>query len=461
MKKILKGVILPALIVFAIALALADRYARPRAEMAVAFKAKTLCAAAYISGRDILSSEIEDVSAGDLNFLKVFRTKKAVDSVTVSFFGLHPATAVFREGIGTTLAIGKTPEQLRRETSGAVAAPPANPSLLWPEGNRVDISLAPASINRKMLNSLIDSAFSEPDNPLRTRAIVIVYDGRVIAEKYAPGFDADMPLKGWSMAKSVTNALVGIMVDQGKLHLEDKSLLQAWQTEGDPRAAISLDNMLHMSSGIDFNETYSVDPESDISMMLFRTGNAAGFAATKPADKPPGTFFEYASGTTNLLCRIIREKINDDAIYHAFPKRELFHKIGAHSAILERDASGTFVGSSFVYATARDWARLGLLYANDGIWNEERILPEGWMEYCRTPAPAAPQGEYGAHFWLKLEGQNDRSDLPAGIFHMSGHEGQFVSISPEKKLVVVRLGFTLEQDAWNQGEFVSKILETL
>jgi len=445
---------------FAITLALLGAgvwYGSPFAEMAAAYKAKTLCSAAFVSGREVDSGNLEDVSIGDLSFLRFFQTKidHEQQTVAVSLLGLKTATAVYRKGIGATLAIGKSPAELKSESlpgsepSSDVSAKP------WPEGDQVDLIASPK------LNQLMESAFTDPDNSQKTRAIVIVHDGRIIAEKYAPGFSADMPLRGWSMAKSVTGALIGILVKEGKLSLTDDGLFKEWQSQDDPRRAITLDNMLRMSSGLDFNENYSVDPRGDIAMMLYRSGDASGFALKKPLLRPPGTHFQYASATSNLLSRVIRETISSDEVYHAFPKRALFDRIGARSALLERDATGTFVGSSFMYATARDWARLGLFFANDGVWNGERILPEGWVDYCRTSAPADPAGKYGAHFWVKIQNSDNTTPLPKGIFHMTGHEGQYVSILPEEKLVVVRLGFTLDSRAWDQEKFVAGILESM
>ncbi len=435
----------------------------PFAEMAAAYKAKTLCSAAFVSGREIDSGSLEDVSTGDLSFLRFFQTKidRENQSVTVSLLGLNAATAVYRKGIGATLAISKTLEELKSENLPILEPLPASSAKPWPDGDQVDVTLSSTDIDSKKLNQLVDSAFAEPENPGKTRAVVIVYDGRIIVEKYAPGFSADMPLRGWSMAKSVTGALIGILVKEGKLSLENDGLFKEWQSAGDPRKAITLDNMLRMSSGLDFNENYSVDPKGDIAMMLYRSGDASGFALQKQPLRPPGTYFQYASATSNLLSRLIRETIGSDEVYHSFPKHALFDRIGARSAILERDATGTFVGSSFIYATARDWARLGLFFANDGVWNGERILPEGWVDYSRTPAPADPRGKYGAHFWVKIQNSENNTPLPKGIFHMSGHEGQYVSILPEEKLVVVRLGFTLDSQSWDQEKFVAGVLEVI
>ena len=183
--------------------------------------------------------------------------------------------------------------------------------------------------------------------------------------------------------------------------------------------------------------------------MLYGTGrrDMAGYAASRALEAPPGSVWKYSSGTSVLLSAILRSMLDDDAAYHAFPRRALFDRIGMRSALLEADAAGTFVGSSYGWATARDWARFGLLYLRDGVWNGDRVLPPGWVDYTRTPAPAAPRGEYGAHFWLNAGSSVGSVSpplprAPRDLFYASGHDGQCVSIVPSRDLVVVRLGLT-------------------
>ena len=313
------------------------------------------------------------------------------------------------------------------------------------------------------------AAFPVPD-PVRTRAIVVVFDGRIIAEKYVKGFDQSTPIGGWSMTKSATNALIGVAVHKGILQLEDDNLFEEWRNPGDERSKIRIVDLLRWSSGLSFDETYT-DPDGDAARMLFRSGDAPGFAAGMEAARSPGSVIHYSSGDSNLLCRALREKIGDDAVYHSFPAHELFHRIGAYSAIMERDASGNFVGSSFLYATARDWARLGILFANDGNWNGKRILPEGWVDnYARGRPPAKEtdphekHGRFAHHFHFRVpttvEGLKQPSPLPPGAFHMSGFLDQYVTIIPERKLVVVRLGLTME-GAWDHEGFVESVLEAI
>jgi CubicO group peptidase (beta-lactamase class C family) len=201
--------------------------------------------------------------------------------------------------------------------------------------------------------------------------------------------------------------------------------------------------------------------------MLFAAADADSVAATSPLMHEPGTVWYYSSGTTNLIAQRIRDVfVDDDIAYLTFPRHALFDRIGMHSAVIEPDPSGTFVGSSFMYATARDWARFGLLYLQDGVWNGERILPEGWVQYSVTPVPPAPLGEYGAQWWLNAGTAADTMkrrwpDLPRDIFYAAGFQGQYVVIVPSHELVVVRLGVTHDDRAWSLGGFLRTVIDAL
>jgi len=317
------------------------------------------------------------------------------------------------------------------------------------------------------LSRLLDDAFSEPEPARlrRTRAVVVVRGGRIVAERYAPGFGPQTPQLGWSMTKSLTNALCGILVRQGRLDISAPAPVPEWSRPGDARRAITVDLLLRQSSGLRWHEVYETSPfDSSVIAMLYGRGHRdmAAFAASQPLAHPPGTVWSYSSGTTLILSGILRSLIGSDPDYHAFPRRELFDRIGMKSALIEADAAGTFVGSSYSYATARDWARFGLLYLRDGTWEGARILPAGWVDYTRTPAPAAPHGEYGAHFWLNA-GADERgvprpdSRAPADLFYASGHDGQVVAIVPSRDLVIVRIGLTPDDGRYDLNGFVAEV----
>jgi CubicO group peptidase (beta-lactamase class C family) len=293
-----------------------------------------------------------------------------------------------------------------------------------------------------------------------------MHRGAFVAERYTPGFPRQMRLQGWSMGKSITNALIGILVAQGKLDIHAPAPVPEWSNPTDPRHTITLDQLLRMSSGLAFSEDYA-DLAADATAMLFRSPSAGAFAAARPLAVPPDSLWHYSSGTTNILSRIVRDQFHNDLrAYWEFPRRALFTPIGAHSPLFEPDPAGTFVGSSFLYATARDWARLGQLYLDDGFANGHRILPPGWVKYTTTPTPKAPRGCYGAQIWLNAGDPANPSlrnwpHLPPDTFSFNGHEGQYVIVIPSRHAVIVRLGLTQGNREWDPGTALPPILQAL
>ena len=431
------------------------------APVAAGYKAKILCSAMFVSGRDIDLQSAADISADSYRILRLFRPRVDHDrrTVTCSWLGLWARTAIYRPGLGATLIVGPSlwdPKSFEPEQP-----PSPNTTTEWPGGN--------GSNPRKESDALrqtVDGAFADPDprKLRRTRAVLVIHDGTIVAERYAPGFSADKALPGWSVTKSVLSALVGILVGEKRLSLEDHALLPEWQSSNDERAAITLEDLLRMRSGLAFSEIYS-DPRADVAQMLYARSDMAGFAASKPVTSPPGTVWQYSSGTTNIISRILRHTIGERE-YHAFPRRALFGPLAMSSAVMEPDAAGTFVGSSYMFATARDWARFGQLYLQDGVWDGRRILPEGWVRFSATPTPQSPDGCYGAHWWLKLPkdfgGETEAaSRIPRDAFFALGHEGQTITVIPSRRLVVVRLGLSIYVAAWNHAQFVADVLQAL
>jgi hypothetical protein len=425
--------------------------------VAAGMKAKSLCSGVFVSARTAEAVEREDLAPYDSALLDAVsaRVDPAQQRVSASMFGFGEDVALYREGLGCTLTADVAPDVLAAQVRGLELSPRAAAPLP---------AAPPDPVRDARLASVVNAAFVDAPGAgaRRTRAVVVLHDAEIVAERYADGLTAATPLQGWSMTKSVTAALVGIRAGEGGLALDAPALVPEWRARpDDPRAAITLRQLLQMSSGLEFGERYG-NPFADVMRMLFTEPSAGAFAAQRELAYPPGTHWEYASGTTNVVARILAQSFATPQEALAYPRRALFDRIGMTSAVIEPDASGSFVGSSFMLATARDWARFGLLHAQDGMWNGERVLPEGWVASVRTPAPAAPKAEYGAHWWLRLDtpsGSDAR--LPPDAFHAAGHGGQFVTVVPSRGVVVVRLGLTLAKGAWDQPAFVADVLDAL
>lgn len=425
--------------------------------------AKTMCSCVFVTHRtpeSVLEKELR-VFPG-LTWADIALNQKD-SSVTASLLW-NTSKAIYRKGLGCTLLYEKSEQAVRGQKINRPDVIPAvnQDTIPWPQGNKLDTSKL-GGINYTALEKAIDEAFVDIDplNPIHTHAVVVVYKGELIAERYAAGFNYNSRLMGWSMTKSIANALVGILAKENKLDVDDPAPVQEWQN--DDRKKITINHLLNGTSGLAWSESY-FNPVAPFHQMFIRSDDKAAYAASLGLEEHPGTFFEYSSANTNLLSRIIRHEVGDEN-YYRFPYEKLFHKIGMNHAIIEPDASGTFVLSSYFYASARDWARFGLLYLNDGVWNGERILPEGWVTYSTTPAPPAPKQEYGAQIWLNYGSKNNPEEkefpgLPNEAFLFEGFERNSVVIIPSKELVVVRLGVTHNKN-FNHGNLINGVIAAL
>jgi CubicO group peptidase (beta-lactamase class C family) len=459
--QIRKLIIRTLLLILFVTLAYGIFYAWQAFPIISGYGAKNLCSCVLLAGRnpdDVLNNELGEFPLRLGSFSVDYNDSTAIGSV----FGFAKRKAIFRRGMGCSLLVELAENEFKTKEQQLPQPPLVDQDTInWPQGNSNADTLL-STINTTKLNQTLDSAFAEPGQKKlrRTRAVVVVYDGKIIAERYAPGFTKDSKLIGWSMTKSITNALVGILTRQGKLNLEEPAPIEAWKN--DSRSKITLNDLMHASSGLAWEENYA--GPSGATNMLFKKKDMGLFAAEAPLVHEPGKVFYYSSGTTNIIARIVRETVGDD-LYYKFPYEELFYKIGLLNTVLEADAGGTFVGSSYSFGTARDWARFGLLYLNDGLWNGERILPEGWLSYTTTPAPGADRGQYGAQFWLNAgaPGNIDNRlypDVPTDLFWADGFEGQNVFIIPSKKLVLVKLSLS-QGDYLDDNKFLKEIIETL
>ena len=325
-----------------------------------------------------------------------------------------------------------------RDPHPLVPLPPQPPDVAWPGDEWPTGSLPPDIATR--LDALLDEVMAG-DGPLETtHAAVVIHRGRLVAERYRAEeeIDASTTLISWSMAKSMMHALIGMLIRDGRLDPEATPAVPEWQGADDPRRAITLEHLLTMRDGLAFVEDYVDDKISDVIQMLFGHGqhDVAAFAADRGLAHDPGTFFNYSSGTTNVISRIARDVLGGRDAYERFLGEELFGPLGMTSATARFDEAGTFIASSFVYATARDFARFGLLYLRDGVWNGRRLLPDGWVDHARSIRSQDDEtgNFYGAQWWAAGDGM--------GSFWANGYEGQSILVSPGCDLVVVRLGKT-------------------
>lgn len=432
------------------------------------YSAKYLCSQIFLAGRNLEVVFENEIKPTHVLFWPVSsRVDYETKTVTSKAFGFwKPMTAVYREGCGCTLAVDTTRDELLAQAKEISPIPFQRSDDPWPSGSMVDLENLPKQVNSEAMKKALEQAFSEPgpDTQRNTQAIVVVLGDQIIAEKYAPGFTRETPFLGWSMAKSVTNMLAGVLVKTQGLDIHAPALVDAWKSPGDPRGNITLDMMLRMSTGLEFEETYA--PFKDATTMLYASRSMADFAAGKLLGFDPDTHWSYAGGTTNLIAKMITDRVGGTlASFYQFSREGLFDKIQAYSAVMEPDASGSFVGSSYMFATARDWARFGLFLKNDGVWDHQRILPEGWVAYSTQPTAQAPMGQYGAQFWLnagdKGNPQNRKfPSLPRDLYYCGGFNGQIVAVIPSRDVVVVRLGVT-HDDSWDHEAFIGQVLNAI
>ncbi|MBN1482490.1 class C beta-lactamase-related serine hydrolase [candidate division KSB1 bacterium] len=467
MRRWIKIMLAVLLVLFVFVIGLVIWYLSKAIPIGTGYTAKYLCSSTFLSLRNPNIVFAEDVKP--VNPLARFITWELdmqEKTVVASAFGIS-AKAVYRDGCGCTLINGVSEEDLYTQSFFRLEKPHTTPhdvTIPWPAGDKASINPASIGLAFAPIERALDYAFSEPspDQPRRTRAVLVVYDGQLIAERYAADFSWQTPILGWSMTKSVTNALVGVLVQKGLLNIYDPAAVPEWQNPGDPRRDITLDQLLRMSSGLTFQEIYQ--PLFDATNMLYGAADFAAFAAAKPLIHPRDSVWSYSSGTANIIARIVRQRAETlYENYYDFLRHDFFEKIGMTTAVIEPDPSGTFVGSSYCFATPRDWARFGLLYLQDGFWNGERILPEGWVRYSATPTAKASMGEYGALFWLNAGAPDNPAfrkwpDAPQDMLVAQGYQEQRLMIIPSKKLLVVRFGATSDRDAWDSNEFLKLLL---
>ena len=425
------------------------------------YSAKIVCSNVFLAGRDPDEVLRIDVQAPGISILKLMRVSvdRGRGLVRAGFFGvIGDGLAQYRPGRGcTVLPDGKldasAPSIGPVSHVGPSVPPPAFSSGPWPDGAAVETD---QSIDRL----LKDPVLAGPG----ARAIVVVHHGRIVGEYYAAGFEPNTPLLGWSMTKTVTAAVIGMLIKDGKLSLAQTGF---WPGN-DGREKIRLKDLLAMSSGLQWNEAYGA--VSDVTSMLYLQPDMAAFARSPPLARPPGEEWLYSSGTAVILSRIAQDALARGAAevqdLSTFIKARLFDPVGITTATIEPDERGTLVGSSYMYATARDWARYGLFLLQDGVWQGEELLPPGYVTMMTTPVESS-HGQYGmGQTWLwgsdaLTPGVNPDAafGIPPDAFWMSGHDGQSVCIIKSRQLVIVRLGLTPYADGYTSQRLVQAVLK--
>ena len=444
MKKVLKilGVVLLVLLVY-LRLSI-----YPQLDLISGFSAKSVASGHFIDGRSL-----ETIQQGDNDIDKIDWATNKIEGeqrfVTSSVYGLKTRKAIYREGLGATLInddfnVSKPYEVPKRNF--------VKSNLTFPYGNNEQNDTVFSNIDYAKLNAAVANAFDKKGiKDKRTRSVIVIYKDKIIAEKYDTGFNKKSKILGWSMTKSLTATYFGILQKQGKIDIIKPAPIAEWAT--DERSRITINDLLHMNSGLEWEEDYG--KISDVTKMLFMAEDMTQSQIDKPFVGKPNNTWNYSSGTTNLLSGILRKQFKTHQDYLDFWYSSLLDKIGMNSALVETDMAGNFVGSSYGWATTRDWAKFGLLYLHKGNWNGEQLFNESWSNYVATPTNSS-NGNYGAQFWLNAS--RKFPDVPANMYYASGYQGQMVAIFPSQDLVVVRMGLSEEFDF---NGFLSDVISSI
>ena len=375
---------------------------------------------------------------------------------------MPPRISAHRPQLGcVALPIGASAGMVKALPRVSVAAPERGRDTPWPKGDRLPNSRPVSASQLSALDTVIGTAMSGGFNG-DSSAVLVLKDGDIVGERYRDGFTKDTSQRTWSVAKSIAATVIGSAVQDGLIDVDDPAGLAAWARPGDPRAAITVEHLLHMSSGL------NSDPAGNRTDDVYVGGGLVAQHATAASlDVRPGTRWRYANNDTMLAMRALREAMDNDDAYRDYPFTAVLHPLGMLDTWVETDWDGDFILSSQVWTTARDLGRLGLLYLNDGVWNGERILPEGWADYAAALAPAQPWGDakepedghrgYGAQFWRYL----DYPGVPNDTYAALGNRGQFLIIVPSRDVVIVRRGYDYRGNYFDGPGFAAAVLEAL
>lgn len=438
--------------IFIVALVAGIFYVNSLIQIITGYAAKNLCSAVFISQRDAKS-----VEQLDLNFFPIQYTENEVDyenKAVISHFLWGSSKAIYREGFGAMILQNADEETLKKEifpVSQTIDF--LKDTVDWPLGDRISEDI-PKNVDiielKNIAVQLIDSQ-SYNGTPF---SFMVIYNDIPVMEYYKKGFHKDMRLLSWSMAKSFTNAIAGVMTEKGMLDIHAATGVEAWQK--DDRKTITVNDLMQMQSGLEWNEEYG--NKSDVNVMLHCVSDMGLYAINKPLKNIPGKEWYYSSGSTNIVCHLMKEKFSSTTEYYDFIINQFFKKVGFNDIIFEIDESGTYLGSSYIYATTRDYARFGLIYLNNGYVNQERLFPEWWVNYTITPAKES-KNQYGSFFWLNKD--KTFPNIPEDTYYCSGHDGQKIFIIPSREVVIVVLGYSPLPESIDFNRLVKDILEQI
>lgn len=423
----------------------------PQLDLISGFSAKSVASGHYLDNRTL-----ETIQQGDNDIDKIDWATNDIDDtemwVTSNVYGLKERIAIYREGLGATLINDDFDATKPYEVPFRAWKNQLINNKPFPYGQNNHKDTVFSNINYEKLNAAVANAFDKKgEKNKRTRSVIVIYKDKIIAEKYTDGFNKNSKILGWSMTKSLTATFFGILQKQGKIDISKPAPIAEWKN--DERKNITINDLLHMNSGLEWEEDYG--KISDVTKMLFIEEDMTQSQINKPLVGKPNNTWNYSSGTTNLLSGILRKQFKTHQEYLDFWYNSLFDKIGMNSALVEVDMAGNFVGSSYGWATTRDWAKFGLLYLQKGNWNGEQIFDESWAKYVSTPTNTS-NGNYGAQFWLNASGKFPNA--PKDMFYASGYQGQMVAIFPSHDLVIVRMGLSEEFDF---NRFLSEVVGSL
>jgi hypothetical protein len=422
----------------------------PKLELISGFSAKNVATAHFLDNRSLQLIEKTD---NDINLIRLANNAIYEDEnfATASVFGFQKRKAIYRDGLGSLLIDAdfdvSKPYLIPKRVQPKIDMP-------YPFGTNQPKDSIFTNVDYMKLNKAVANAFDENDTiAKRTRSVVILYKDHLIAEKYDAGFDKNSKVLGWSMTKSITATYFGILHYQHKININNPAPIYEWKN--DERSKITIDNLLQMNSGLEWEERH--DKICDATKMLFNSKDMGQVQLKKSLTGKPNQSWNYSSGTSNLLSKILRKQFTSHQEYLDFWYAALIDKIGMYSMIVETDMTGTYVGSSYAWATTRDWAKFGTLYLHHGNWNGEQLFDASWIKYVSTPTSTS-KGRYGGHFWLNSSGKYP--DAPRDMYYASGFQGQKIFIVPSRDLVIVRMGLT-DDEAFDFNGFLKEVLGSI